>query len=66
MEGRTHKAKKAQITGFIAPPVTRPGNISATKIPISGLKAIVPNPIASQAQKREFSGRPLMEFFEFA
>ena len=49
MEKRTHKARKAQITGFMAPPVTRPGNISATKIPINGLKAIVPNPIAPQA-----------------
>ena len=49
MEKKTNKARKAQVTGFMAPHVTRPGNVSATKIPIDGLKAIVPNPIAPQA-----------------
>ena len=51
MEKQAHKAKEAQIIRFMALPVTRPGNVSVTRITISGLRAIVPNPTA---QNRTF------------
>ena len=63
METRANKAKKAQITRFMVPPVVPLGNV--TKNNDQWTQSNCRQPHSAAILEQDFSGRRLMNFSEF-